>query len=319
MIIEKIELKGITLDYKNEKLFDNLDLKFKIKKLNCLLGRSGSGKTTILKIIAGIQSGYKGKVYFNDKDITNLPPQKRNIGWIPQQQLLFPGLNVYDNVAYGLKSKGKSREEIDKKVIEVSKIIGLKNLLNRTTQNLSGGEKQRVAIARALALQPQILLLDEPFSSLDAPERDRLALELREIQIESDITMIHVTHSPKEVELISDYVYVLHNGKIIQSGSIHELLNHPNNVETAKILGIDNVIEPNSLEHFKTGGIIPHSAIKIGIGENKAKIISLTQDKIYLQNENKITFVADNKSDFEFKVGDIVTYQINDNDIIPFS
>lgn len=278
----KIELNNIKQYFEGNIILDNLDLKIPVGKISCLLGRSGSGKTTILRIIAGIINDFSGKVIIDDNDASNLSPKDRKIGWVPQQQLLFPSLNVRDNIAYGLIAKKVPKADQDRIVGEMSTLVGLTHLLDRKTERLSGGEKQRVAIARALASSPQILLLDEPFSSLDAPERDRLALALREIQLKTGITTIHVTHSSREAEIISDYVFILSQGKILQQGSTQKIFSNPNSIEVAKLLSIANVVDGGMFEEIISDAIIPTDAIIIGEGTMSAKVLTVTRGEIHL-------------------------------------
>ena len=282
----KIELNSIKQYFEGNIILDNLDLLIPEGKISCLLGRSGSGKTTILRIIAGIINDFSGNVKINDTDASKLSPKDRKIGWVPQQQLLFPSLDVRDNIAYGLIAKKVNKDDQDRIVDEMSKLVGLTHLLDRKTERLSGGEKQRVAIARALASSPQILLLDEPFSSLDAPERDRLALALREIQLKTGITTIHVTHSSREAEIISDYVFILSQGKILQEGNTQKLFSNPNSMEVAKLLSIANVVDGGMIDDISSDAIIPPDAIRIGEGPFTAKVLTVTRDQIHLVLDN---------------------------------
>ena len=285
----KLELSNIDLSFDQNRLFQNFNLKIDNDGVNCLLGISGSGKTSILKIILGILVPDKGKLYIDGEDITNLPTQDRNIGWVPQQQILFPNLNVYKNIAFGLSNHSMTHEQKKKQVHEISKLIGAEHLLNRNTQTLSGGERQRIALARAIVTNPKILLLDEPFSSLDGPERDKISLIFKDVQMETNITSLHVTHSSREAELISDYIHVLSHGKIIRSGTIFDLHSHPKYPEVAKLLTIPNFIEEHPILSIKEPTIIPIEAIKLNEkGKYNAKIITLTNNKIYLKFEDII-------------------------------
>lgn len=282
----KIKLDKISITYQNEDLLNNLSLEFESGKLSCLLGPSGSGKTTLLKIIAGIEEQFIGDVLFENEIVNDIPVGKRQIGWVPQQQLLFPGLNVYENIAYGLTARKTPNDKIRIRVAEIAKLVGVEHLLQRFPNRLSGGERQRVAIARALAPNPRILLLDEPFSSLDTPERDKLALILREIQLITKITTIHVTHSPREAELLADNIFVLADGELQQSGSMHQLKKNPKSIHVASILGI-----PNVFTNWETKqAIIPVDAVQISdMGKIDAIIIAITSDRIFLKtDENRL-------------------------------
>jgi ABC-type Fe3+/spermidine/putrescine transport system ATPase subunit len=313
----KIELKNIKQYFEGNIILDNLDLIIPEGKISCLLGRSGSGKTTILRIIAGIINDFSGIVKINDNDAANLSPKDRRIGWVPQQQLLFPSLNVRDNIAYGLIAKKVAKEEQDRIVDEISKLVGLSHLLDRKTERLSGGERQRVAIARALASSPQILLLDEPFSSLDAPERDRLALALREIQLKTGITTIHVTHSSREAEIISDCVFILSQGKILQEGNTQEIFSNPNSIEVAKLLSIANVVDGGTLKNLSHDAIIPIDAIKIGHGPISAKVLTVTRDQIHLVFDN-IRLETKREGNENVSAGDDILISIELESVIYF-
>ncbi len=311
----KISLRDIYVEYNKKPLLNNLSIDFESNKIGCLLGRSGSGKTTILKIIAGINTHYQGSVYFDDINVNNIKPGKRKVGWIPQQQLLFPGLSVKQNILYGLVARGVAKEIQNKRLTYIVKLVGLEGIINRSTERLSGGEKQRTSIARALITEPEILLLDEPFSSLDAPERDRLTLSLREIQIQTGVTAIHVTHSPREAELIADKVYILSNGKILQFGDIQNIFKKPKNMEVAKLLSIPNVVE-KGIKGINQPVIIPKNAVIIGNGKNYGKIIAITRKSIHIQHNDLILEVEKNNK--EYTVGQIIKFNIKTDSLIKF-
>ena len=312
----KIELSDISLEFQGEKILDDLEVSFYSNKLNCLLGRSGSGKTSILRILAGISPPFQGRVHVNGEDITSMSARDRNIGWVPQQQILFPGLDVRNNIAYGLIARGIPRETRDKRIAEVVELVGLSDLITRTPERLSGGESQRVALARALAPSPQILLLDEPFSSLDAPERDRLALVFRDIQLSTEVTTIHVTHSPREAELISDHVFVLSNGNVLQDGSMTELYEQPNSIDVAGLLNIPNVIKAEAFDWLHTDTVIPKDAVEINSGNIEAKVLSVTRDTIHLL-VNGDARIETNYSSTEIAPGDILYIKFNQSKFIP--
>lgn len=288
-----IELKNINLSFDEDNVLDDLNLTFQSSELSCLLGRSGSGKTSILKIIGGILKPDSGKVMFNGKDVTKIRTQDRNVGWVPQLQLIFPGLNVRENISYGLRARQVPREERERRTQEAVELVGLENLVDRDPAGLSGGERQRVALARAIAPDPDILLLDEPFSSLDAPERDRLSLSFRQVQLETGVTTIHVTHSPREAELLSDQVYILSDGDILQSGTIGTIQNNPISPEVVKLLNLSNFVESNEHMGIDTACIIPESAITLGEGEITATILSMTSNKVYLRVGSTIMEISE--------------------------
>ncbi|MHA2275656.1 MAG: ABC transporter ATP-binding protein, partial [Candidatus Kariarchaeaceae archaeon] len=299
----------------NKSILDNLTLDFVPHKINCLLGRSGAGKTSILRLIAGISNPHSGSIYFDNIKGEDVPIDERKIGWVPQQQILFPGMNVKQNILYGMNVRQYSLEEKSKRLEELTEIVALENIIDRDVAQLSGGEKQRVALARAMAPYPNILLLDEPFSSLDAPERDRLAFTFRQIQMETEITTIHVTHSPREAEIISDEAFILSGGKILQNGPMKDLIQTPNSIEVGKILNLANIFPPNNEFGNKSAIMIPVNGIELGIGSNSAKVISVTNSLIYLLTTAGSRIQVEN-DEYKYETGQIVNFQINNEHVI---
>ncbi len=211
-------------------------------ELVCLLGPSGCGKTTGLQLIAGILAPHRGKIFLGQKDITTLPPWKRNIGLVFQDYALFPHMTVYDNIAYGLKQRGTPSHIIRSRVEELLKLVELPNYSRRRPEELSGGEKQRVALARAVAPSPALLLLDEPLSALDARLRTQLRREIRNIQKRIGLTTIYVTHDQEEALSLADKIVVMRKGTIEQSGTPQELYNKPENEFVARFIGNSNLV-----------------------------------------------------------------------------
>jgi len=210
-----------------------------------LLGPSGCGKTTTLRIIAGFEKADRGRIYFDDIVMNEVPPYERNIGIVFQDYALFPHMTVYDNISFGLKLRKLSKEEIKKRISWALKLVGLEGFENRYPEQLSGGQQQRVALARALVIEPQLLLLDEPLSNLDAKIRERLRGEIKRIQRELGITTIYVTHDQEEAMAISDRIAVMSIGKIEQVGSPLDLYYSPKNEFVAQFLGLSNILETN--------------------------------------------------------------------------
>lgn len=213
-----------------------------------LLGPSGCGKTTTLRIIAGFEKPDKGRVYFDDTVVNDVPPYERNIGIVFQDYALFPHMTVYDNISFGLKLRKLPKEEIKKRVSWALELVGLKGFEDRYPEQLSGGQQQRVALARALVIEPQLLLLDEPLSNLDAKIRERLRGEVKRIQKELGITTIYVTHDQEEAMAISDRIAVMSVGRIEQVGNPLHLYYNPKNEFVAKFLGLSNILEVNAEE-----------------------------------------------------------------------
>ncbi|MBP1911028.1 ABC transporter ATP-binding protein [Thermococcus stetteri] len=219
------------------------ELEVKSGELMTLLGPSGCGKTTTLRIIAGLEKPDSGRVFFDGTDVTNLEPGKRNIGIVFQDYALFPHMKVFENVAFGLEMRKLPREEIKRKVEWALELVGLGGFENRYPEQLSGGQQQRVALARALVIEPQVLLLDEPLSNLDAKIRERLRGEIRRIQKELGITTVYVTHDQEEAMAVSDRIAVMNSGRIEQIGTPLELYYHPKTEFVAKFLGLSNILE----------------------------------------------------------------------------
>ena len=227
-----------------------LDVDFKIGggKLVSLLGPSGCGKTTTLSLIAGIIPIQTGEIILNDRNITNLEMYKRKIGLVFQDYALFPNMNVRRNLAYPLKIQKKSKLEINEKISSILSMVGLDGFENRDINELSGGEKQRIAIGRAIASSPDLLLLDEPLSALDANLRNNLRKEIKKIQKRTELTTIYVTHDQEEALSLSDLIIVMKDGKIQQEGTPEEIYNKPKTLFVADFIGKGNTIEPHSNE-----------------------------------------------------------------------
>lgn len=246
-----IELKNITKSFGDNLILNNFNMTVKKNEFLTLLGPSGCGKTTILRIIGGFEWPDEGRVIFNGKDITDDEPYQRKINTVFQKYALFPHLNVYDNIAFGLKIKKTPKKEIDKKVKDSLKLVGLKNFESRNIESLSGGQQQRVAIARALVNEPEVLLLDEPLGALDLKLRQDMQIELKKIQKQVGITFIYVTHDQEEALSMSDTIIVLNDGEIQQKGGPISIYNEPNNAFVADFIGESNIIRGRMLEDYK--------------------------------------------------------------------
>lgn len=238
-----LELKNITKTFDDEVILDNMNLYIRDKEFLTLLGPSGCGKTTTLRIIAGFETPSSGNVFFEGKDISSIPPYERNINTVFQNYALFPHLNVYDNIAFGLKIKKMDKSTINNKVLEVLRLVNLKGFENRKIHRLSGGQQQRVAIARALVNEPKILLLDESLGSLDSKLRKEMQMELKRIQERVGITFIYVTHDQEEALTMSDTVVVMDKGLIQQIGTPIDIYNEPKNRFVAEFIGESNILE----------------------------------------------------------------------------
>lgn len=246
-----LELKNITVSFDGEKILDDISLSISDKEFVTLLGPSGCGKTTTLRIIAGFLEPDSGDVFFDGEIINSLPANKRNVNTIFQRYALFPHLNVYENIAFGLKVKKVPKEEIKQRVKEMLKLVNLEGFEKRSISKLSGGQQQRVAIARAVINKPKILLLDEPLAALDLKLRKDMQTELKNIQKQLGITFIFVTHDQEEALSMSDKVVVMNEGKIQHIGTPQDIYNEPVNAFVADFIGESNIIDGVMLDDFK--------------------------------------------------------------------
>ncbi len=245
-----IELKGITKSYGKDTILDNLSLNIKKNEFLTLLGPSGCGKTTTLKIIAGFETADSGQVVFENNIINDIPPYERQLNTVFQKYALFPHMNVYENIAFGLKLKKMPKDVIDQKVKEMLKLVALEGYENRDIEALSGGQQQRVAIARALVNEPKVLLLDEPLGALDMKLRKGMQIELKRIQQKLGITFIFVTHDQEEALTMSDTIVVMNKGVIQQMGSPEDIYNEPANAFVADFIGESNILDGIMIEDF---------------------------------------------------------------------
>ena len=308
-----VALKGVSFEIKQGELF-------------CLLGPSGCGKTTLLRITAGLEKLTSGKVLYGDKDITSIPPFRRNIGMVFQSFALYPHLNVFENVAYGLRVRKQPEEIVKKKVTAIMELVGLPDVLRRNPSPtaLSGGQQQRIAIARALVYDPEILLLDEPLASLDAKLRRHMRAEIRRIQKATNITTIYVTHDQEEAMAIGDRMAVMNNGLVEQIGFSDQIYHQPENIFVANFIGKMNFFPAEIIE-------IQGNNYQIKLDYNK-KIIDLYLQKEQIKTddlkknnkiilgarpENMIILQKDEESTFKGRVqviqnlGKIVRYEVS--------
>lgn len=238
-----LKIENISKIFEKERGVKNISFQLEKGELVSFLGPSGCGKTTLLNIIGGFIKNDSGSIYLEDKDITEYPPEKREIVTVFQNYALFPHMNVVENVKYGLKYRGYNKEEQIKLAKEYLKIVGLEGYEKNSVGELSGGQQQRVALARALVLQPKILLLDEPFSNLDAKLKIAMREEIKELQKRLGISMIFVTHDQEEALSISDRIVVMSNGEIVQIGKPEEIYYSPKNRYVAEFIGKINFLE----------------------------------------------------------------------------
>ena len=240
---ELIRLSDCVVKFDDEIILDHLNLYINDKEFLTLLGPSGCGKTTTLRIIGGFLSPTSGDVFFDGQRCNDVPPHKRQVNTVFQKYALFPHLNVFENVAFGLRIAKRPEEEVHSRVMEMLEVVNLKGFEKRPISALSGGQQQRVAIARALVNRPKVLLLDEPLGALDMRLRKDMQNELKRIQQEMEITFIYVTHDQEEALAMSDTVVVMDGGRIQQIGSPEDIYNEPKNAFVADFIGESNIID----------------------------------------------------------------------------
>ncbi len=242
-----LEIDKLSYKYEEQWVLENISFTGEEGELIAIVGPSGCGKTTILKTIVGILSPQQGSIRINSDDITSSSIESRNIGYVPQNQALFPHLSVFENIAFGLRAQKLGRKSVKDKVHELAKLSELSDVLNRKPHEISGGQQQRVALLRALAPSPKLLLLDEPLSNIDSQLREQLAIYIRRIQKESNITTLFVTHDLEEAKMLADKIVVLNLGMILQDGSPVEINNNPKSIEVAIALGLKNLYKITSM------------------------------------------------------------------------
>ena len=246
-----IEIKNLTKEYDGDIVLKGIDLTIHENEFVTLLGPSGCGKTTILRILGGFETATSGDVIFAGKDLIQIPAFKREVNTVFQKYALFPHLNVFDNIAFGLRMKKVAEKEVVERVNRMLKMIKLEAFAKRKVDSLSGGQQQRIAIARALVNRPKVLLLDEPLGALDLKLRQDMQYELKEIQQELGITFIFVTHDQEEALTMSDTIVVLNDGLIQQVGTPVDIYNEPRNRFVANFIGESNIIRGEMIEDYK--------------------------------------------------------------------
>jgi len=279
-----IELRDITKVFDgNMTALDNVSLDIKEHEFLTLLGPSGCGKTTMLRIIAGFEHPTSGALYLDGENVLDVPPHKRQVNTVFQNYALFPHLNVYNNIAFGLKLKKTPKEIIDRKVSDALNLVNLPGYQKRSIDKLSGGQQQRIAIARALVNEPKVLLLDEPLGALDLKLRKTMQLELKKMQQELKITFVYVTHDQEEALTMSDTVVVMNQGKILQAGNPTDIYNEPVNEFVADFIGesniIDGVMKKDYLVNFDG---VDFECVDKGFSPNENVSVVIRPEDIYI-------------------------------------
>lgn len=283
-----LELKDISMVFNGEKILDRICLKIRDKEFITLLGPSGCGKTTTLRIIGGFLTPDEGEVFFNGNKINDLPPHKRPINTVFQRYALFPHLNVYENIAFGLKMQKLPKDEIDNRVEKMLRTVNLEGYGKRRVTQLSGGQQQRIAIARALVNYPKILLLDEPLGALDLKLRKEMQMELKAIQQQIDTTFIYVTHDQEEALTMSDTIVVMNEGEIQQIGTPQEIYNEPKNAFVADFIGESNIVNGIMRDDYKVqfaGSVFP--CVDKGFDKNQRVDVVIRPEDIDLVKEDE--------------------------------
>jgi putative spermidine/putrescine transport system ATP-binding protein len=248
-----LSLNNLKVAYGDNVVLENFNLEIEKGEFVSLLGPSGCGKTTTLRSIAGFVTPQSGKIMFKNRDYTDIPVHKKHFGFVFQSYALFPHLNVFDNVAFGLKMQKTDKKEIKSRVNKILDLVGLSGFQNRYPKELSGGQQQRVALSRALVIEPDLLLLDEPLSNLDAKLRVEMRVEIRNLQQELGLTTVYVTHDQEECFSISDRVVVMEDGKIVQFDTPEVIYRSPETEFVADFVGFENYLDLyKEEEHFKT-------------------------------------------------------------------
>ena len=283
-----IKIDHLSKSFGDQKVLDDISLEIKRGEFVTLLGPSGCGKTTTLRMIAGFGVPDEGTITMEGKDISNVPPYQRQLNTVFQRYALFPHLDVYDNIAFGLKLKKLPQEEIDQKVRKVLKMVNMEDYEERDVESLSGGQQQRIAIARALVNQPQVLLLDEPLAALDLKMRKDMQIELKEMHAKLGITFVYVTHDQEEALTLSDTVVVMNQGKIQQIGTPTDIYNEPCNAFVADFIGDSNIVNGTMLCDRKVS-FIGHDfdCVDEGFGSNVPVDVVVRPEDIYIMSKTE--------------------------------
>ena len=324
----KVELKNLSKTYDKKILaLEDINLTIEDGQFFVLLGPSGAGKTTTLRCIAGLEKIDSGSILFDNELVTEDQPASRDVSFVFQQFSLYPHYTVYENLAFPLRSPMRKlpEEEIKTKIEDISKMLKISNKLNNKATELSGGEMQRVAIGRALVRNPNIYLMDEPLSSLDAKLRESLRVELKSIQTNLNATILYVTHDQAEATTLADKIGVLKEGKIVQIGTPEEIYENPNSIYVSQRLGSPKInVLPGSLfnmnDNISTFGIRPEN-ILLGVGKYSGKIISienLGSETVVAINFEGHELLSSIQGTYKSSINEAINFDINTNKVLKF-
>ena len=312
-----IELKNIEKSFGNNKVINNFNIKINDGEFIVLVGPSGCGKSTLLRMISGLESVDKGEIHLNNKIINNLIPSKRGIAMVFQSYALYPHMNVYENMSFGLKTEKLEKNEIDKKVKDAAKTLQIEDLLERKPRQLSGGQRQRVAIGRAITRNPKLFLFDEPLSNLDAALRSEMRVEISKLHKQLNTNMIYVTHDQIEAMTLADKIVILNNGNVEQAGTPDEIYNNPSNIFVAEFIGVPKMnILKNGIESLLKNlnlkpetylGIRPEHILANGNGEIK---LDIKVDLIENLGFEKIIYATFKGQELRIKTSDNISQNL---------
>lgn len=294
-----ITMENVYKKYDEHTVLHDINFEIEKGKFYTLLGPSGCGKTTILRLIAGFTDASSGKIKMNHQVVNDMPANKRKVNTVFQDYALFPHMNVYENIAFGLSLKKMAKEEIKKKVTDALKMVQLSGYGEREISEMSGGQQQRVAIARAIVNEPDILLLDEPLSALDLKLRTNMQYELRELQQRLGITFIFVTHDQEEALAMSDWIFVMNKGDIVQSGSPVDIYDEPINRFVADFIGESNIVSGTMIEDYKVrfvgkdfecadAGITPRERVEVVLRPEDLELTSVDKGKLVIKVDTQL-------------------------------
>ncbi len=330
-----VVLKGVSKSFDDEIILKSVDLDLEKGKFYTLLGPSGCGKTTILNLIAGFLEPNSGEIYINGENVLNVPASKRKVNTVFQNYSLFPHMNVFDNVAFGLEIKKTDKKIIKKEVEKALDMVNLSGFEKREISQMSGGQRQRVAIARALVNKPDVLLLDEPLSALDMKLRKSMQVLLRDLQWELGITFVFVTHDQEEALAMSDWIFVMDKGEIVQQGSPKDIYDEPINRYVAQFIGESNILKARMVDDYKVefsnkifacsdAGIRKNERVEVVIRPEDINVVPIDEADIVVNIDNILyrgvfnELICFDSSDFKWKIHTTRIFEEDDDIGISF-